>query len=247
MIINKSEKKFQIGVNNQQCIGPCYKPGTMVTHPITLKPFTDRNHPFCPTRQWMDNGVEKILDTCLIPTDDKYIGEIDIESYILPTFPFSCEYFLKTYYDIYSFENAIEMITNNKNHLNTNLRIINCAWKSFGSSTDIFNENLISFYMNLIKKEWMKDIYVEIYNYITVDKNNIYLGNNNDDISKFQVEKINYFNKKFNNLQIIYKALVNYIDENRSNWNDIRDHNKKIKQYLIEFIKNKIINTIKNE
>lgn len=256
METSRVNKKFPISINNQQCLGPCYKQGEYIMHPITLAYITDLKNPFCPTQEWIDkNGNVQSLDTCLVPTDKSQIDDAQIEqSFLSPTFHFNSEYFLKSYYNIYSFESATEYIATNSNPLYTNLRIINCAWKVYGSSIDVLNDQLITFYMSVIKKDWIKDIYPVIEKYIYVDKDNIYLKNTKSDSDsesssdlhdeKHKVEKINYFNKKFNQPQIIYKMLQTYIIENKSNWKDINDHNRNIENHYINYIRNKIINTL---
>ncbi|QKF93777.1 hypothetical protein QKU48_gp0319 [Fadolivirus algeromassiliense] len=242
MSINRDKKDYQISKNGRQCIGPCYEPNKWVVHPLTLSIVTNNYNPFCTTKEWFDEkGKSHQTDECYEVSADGYI---DVGTFMIPESQFTCQYFLKTYYNIISFESAIEMILESKNPMNTNLRILNCAWKVYGSSVDIINDNTITFYINLIKKEWIRDIYPVIYKYINIDGSNIYLKENDDDINKYQVEKINYFNKKINQPQMIYKILYNYIDDNKSDWNNINDHNKNIKKYLINYIKDKIFNTI---
>jgi len=242
------EKKFPISINNNQCIGPCYEPNTYILHPISLKHITHIERPFCPTQSWIDNnGNMQEIDTCLVATDKLEIDQNQINmSFVIPTFYFNCEVFLKTYYDIYSFDDALDWITHNKAPLYTNLRIINCAWKVYGLSIDIINDNLIDFYINLIKKEWIKNIYPFIAHYITIDNKNIYFMNNDQDIEKNSVEKINFIIKKFNNKEIIYKVIQSYIDKFSSDWSKIDNHNINIENHLINFLENKIIKTINN-
>lgn len=247
--MDKSKKKFSNGLSGQQCIGPCYPANSRVLHPITLE-LQSRHKPFCPTMEWFDERekLDRWTDNCLIPDQDKDIDydQLNID-YVLPTLGINSEIFLKSYYDVYSFESAIDTITINKMPYFTQLRILNCAWKVYGFNNDIINDQLINFYIGLIKKEWIKDIYPLISKYIYVDKKNIYLKENDSDIQLNQIEKINYFIKKFNNQQIIYKMLSSYISENKSNWEDIINHNKNIKIHYIDYIINKIQNTINNE
>lgn len=249
---NKNTKKFPISINNQQCIGPCYPSNKIVLHPITLNYLTNKE-PFCPTLRWYDERDHqyKNADICLIPSDTTKMDQQQIDlDLIVPTFYFNCEYFLKAYYDIYSFENAIEWISiNNKDPLYTLLRIINCSWRVFGPDIDIMNDQLIEFYSNVIKKNWIKDIYPEISKYIYIDSKNknIFLKevNNIDEPNqKNQIEKINYFNKKFNTSQVILNLLKIYISENKNDWNKIINHNNLIKIYYKKFVINKIKTTL---
>lgn len=245
-MINNNTNKKKIGLNGHQCIGPCYKAGKYITHPITLKTVNDNLNPFCPTMSWKDaNNNELWIDECLVPDDVSiYTTDEKLLDYLIPTFGLTCDMFLKDYYKIFSFENAIDWIINNKEPYYTHMRIINCAWKIYGLSVDVFNEQLIEFYRDIIKKKWIKYLYVNIAKYIYVENNKIYLKENNDSINENKIEKINFFNKKFNTPQIIYKMLQLYVDENRSRWEDIIDHNENIKQHYLDYIINKIKNNI---
>ena len=124
------------------------------------------------------------------------------------------------------------------------MRIIDCAWKIYGSNVDVLNDQLIDFYIMVIKKDWIKYIYPIISKYIYVDENNIYFKKNSDDENSNQIEKINFFFKKIINKQFIYKFLYSYIEMNKSNWDDIKSHSKLMLEYLIDYIISKIKLTI---
>lgn len=239
--------KFPISINNKQCIGPCYEPDTIIIHPITLNYITNKQHPFCPTILWFNDETKKYEDgdQCLVSSKLSSIDKEQIElSYAVPTIYFNCEYFLKAYYDIYSFESAIDWISSNKNPLYTQLRVIDCAWKVFGSNADIINDQLMDFYITIIKKEWIKNLYPQIASFIYVNGNNISLKQHTDDIQEHQIERINYFFKKILTKQMIYKILQSYIEENKSSWKDIQSHNIEIEKFFANYIVNKIKNTI---
>lgn len=248
--MNKDIDKFPTSINNQQCIGPCYKPGEKIVHPYTLNLVT-AEHPFCPTLVWFNEKTQSYeqIDMCLSPSDvSQNQQQIDL-NLIVPVFHFSCEYFLKSYYNIFSFEGATDWVYNNiQSPINTQLRIMNCAWKVFGSNVDIINDQLIDFYSKLIKNNWLKKIYPKISKYIYVDEknNNIYFKDNNQqDSEKRQIEKINFFNKKLNTSQNIYKVLKTYIKENKDNWKNIEDHNEGIRKQYIKFVLSIINETLK--
>jgi hypothetical protein len=247
MDFSKKIDKFPISVNNQQCVGPCYQPGTPVIHPISLNLISAKDHPFCPTFEWYNEKTKEYqqTDVCTAPSDISQMQQEINLNLVVPMFHFSCEYFLKAYYNIYSFEGATDWVYNNSRApINSQLRILNCAWKVFGSNVDIINDQLINFYSNLIKTIWMKNIYPKVSKFIYIDEtnNNIYLKENDQkDSEKRQIEKINYFNKKFNTSQIIYKVLQIYIKENKDKWNEIDDHNygirKQYTNYVIDGVK----------
>lgn len=254
MDFKKTSRKYPIGKNNKQCIGPCYPIGHYAIHPITLKPISNKEHPFCPTEQWFDesNNQVQYTDVCFVPTKEKDLPKnlADL-NLILPSFHFNHEFFLKAYYNIDSFEKALEYIQINSNlSIYTRLRIMECAWKLYGDKIDIFDEQLIDFYIEVIKKDWIWDIYPKIENYIYVDKDNkIYLkkiksNENENEIKKYTNEKINYFFEKFITKQKIYNILQNFIKENKKKWRDINSFNLLIEQYLIEYIIKQINSTI---
>lgn len=247
-----TKKKYPTSINNKQCIGPCYEPGTYIIHPITLSYLTHKEKPFCPTMHWFDekNKASMNADICVIPSSKEDIDRHQIElSFIVPTFSFNCDYFLKTYYDIYSFESALDWISNNPSPLYTQLRIIDCSWKVYGSNVDILNDQLIELYIHIIKKEWIKSIYPVVAKYIYVDQDKIYFSKNNNtneyqaneyQTNEYQVEKINFLIKKITTKQFIYKFLNGYINEYKSVWSDIESHNKTMLNFLITFVVNKI-------
>lgn len=253
----ENSQRFPIGLTNKQCIGPCYPAGKYVMHPITLTYITDPERPFCPTNEWFNekSNKQEIIDICLIPSviNSEQNQQIGL-NFMLPTFYFNCEYFLKTYYDIYSFESAIDWITINGNGnggsspIYSQLRIIECAWKVYGATLNILNDQLINFYLYVIKKEWIKNIYPIFSKYIKIDKDNIFLSNSPSKETKEtketneenKIEKINYFLSKFINKQNIYKVLSNYIKINKNKWESINSHNSLIEEFLIEYIFDKV-------
>ena len=105
---------FQIGLNGKQCIGPCYPEKTSILHPITLQTIQiDANKPFCPTMIWIDprDNKEKWVDICNKVDDTcKMSDEQLILNYILPVFGFTADTFLKTLYNIFSFENIYSLL-----------------------------------------------------------------------------------------------------------------------------------------
>lgn len=248
---NFPETKFPISINNKHCIGPCYPSGTYIMHPLTLEYITDSKNPFCPTERWFNEKENRYqrIDSCLIASKQEDIDKMQVElSFIIPTFYFDCEHFLKVYYEIYSFEGANDWVIQNiKDPIFSNLRIMDCAWKIYGSNLNIISDQLIDFYIYVIKKEWIKDIYPIVSKYIYIDENNnIYLqkDENNNDPNDKQVEKINFLIKKFISKQLIYNVLYDYIETNKSDWNSIKNHNRLIEDYLIKYILNKIHKTI---
>lgn len=235
------------GNHNQPCVGPCILGKDITVHPVYLRNMGPFDEPYCSTLEWTnDEGTKIYYDTCSKPIDASKLDKRDlIISYGIPNFGFDCKEFLRHYYNLYSFESILEWLTQENNNIYTKLRIINCGWSAFVGHDDeqnqeIINDQLIEFYMNIIKKIWIKEIYSNIFQYVSVDKNNIYFKKNNDTSKDHKIEKINFIMEKFNNRSFIYNILKSYIDTNKSKWKNIKNHNNELKKYYIDCIINKI-------
>ena len=230
------------GKHNQPCIGPCLSGKEAIVHPIYLRNIGPFEEPYCSTLEWINEDGQKLIhDTCKEPTDITKIDKRDLTiSYAIPNFGFDCKEFLKNYYDLYSFESVLEWISQDHNSIYTKLRIVNCSWGAFFNGDEIINDQLIEFYIHVIKKIWIKELYSNIFEYISVDKNNIYIKKNSDKIKDHKIEKINFIIEKFNNRSFIYNTLKSYIDTNKSRWKNIKNYNNELKQYYIDCVINKI-------
>jgi hypothetical protein len=237
-------------INKKQCLGPCYYPKTSIIHPTTLTVVTNTD-PFCPVDQWTfknDSGeeIEQITDKCLEPTENKNINSDEIEINILtPYFDFNSGQFLKIYYNIFSFDDAINWMENNKTEpILTKIRIINSSLITFGQEIDIFDSRLVDFIIEVIKKKKINQIYEKIHNYISFDKDNIFLKKNNINKKEKYVERINYLSQMFVNKDEITKFLIDYFSQNKKIWENIENHIELITIHLIEYILNKINNIL---
>lgn len=235
---------FPTSVNGKQCIGPCYAPGKIFTHPQTIKHYKNTKYPFCPIAGYYDNEKKnyKYIDECN-PADVNEDQTYKTLSIAIPLITFDCKSFLKTYYNIHSFENTINWLETNKNPNYTQLRVLNCAWAVYGKTTDIIDDALVNFYIDLIKTIWIKNIYHKIAQYIYVDDKKIFFKENSD-TEKNQVEKINFFIKKIITPQFVYDVLKTYIESNYDKWDTITDHNSNINSQLINMALDKIQNII---
>jgi len=237
---NNSEKKYPKSLSGKQCIGPCYQAGTWILHPVTLEYYRATDKSFCPTGPYEDKRCPPKnicnIDDCHPVTSDINENEIHVNM-VLPTLDFTCEYFLKVYYEIFSFENAINFIITNKKPLFTNLRIMECAWKLYGDSPDIINNQLVEFYIDVVKTYWMKTIFKHIKKYINIknDKISFVKFMPNDNNKSHHIEKINFYIKNIITKNNMYTFLNKYITTYSSDWNNIISHNENILQYLIEF------------
>jgi len=194
-------------INNYSCLGPCHEADTIVLHPITFKKYTS-NQNFCMIYDVINN---KYIDEC-VPNDanidDTFTSQFNS---IIPTFDINATELLNICYDIKSFDDAIDWILSNKNSpRNTQQRIMKYSWKLYGDDLSILNEKMISAYNYFIKKFWISIVY----------KNVIKQLNYSISKDKFKDIFIKYLDN--NNL---YKILVEFITNNKSDWLKIDSHN----------------------
>ncbi len=165
---------------------------------------------------------------------------------LLPKIDFDCSQFLKIYYNIFSFDDALVWINNNKKKpTNTILRILECSWKTYGKDIDFIDDQLVNIYINIFKNIWIKKIYQNLKKYIIVENKKIYLGMDQEKANKkYKVQKINFIIEKFITKNTVYKFFDQFITENRDGWEDIQNYNEFIKKSFIKYILIKIKNII---
>jgi len=251
--MNNFDKKYQTSKNNWTCLGPCNKPSTLVLHPITLEYITDKKNNFCPVLPWFkDDDPSRffLYDEChKVDNFNDSNNHNMFMNIITPKINFESSQFLKIYYNIFSFENAINWIEDNSHKpIYTKLRILECVWKTFGNNYDILNDRLINIYFIIIKKYWINIIYNKLQKYIFIDDNNSIFfvnkdDNNNNNNNNIQ-EQINFIMNKLVNKNNIYKILSNHIDNYIDEWDSIINHHPVILQSYITYLENKIIKSI---
>ena len=241
-------ESYGMSKNDRTCIGPCYEPKTVIVHPLTLELVTNNTYPFCPTNSYIyrKDGKDYIIsiDECANPTMRKDLEKKDLElNMLLPYINFNCGSFLRLYYDINTFYNAIDWVnTNTAESYLTKMRIIDCALNEWGNLSDfVITDGLVEFYSYIIKKHWIKYFYPILKSYIVLENNEISLSNRKDDSnSKYKTEKINYIIKKIFNKNTILKILMKYRKDYLHEWKNIESHNDNIKRYMVQYIKNEI-------
>jgi hypothetical protein len=250
------EAKYPKSKNNFQCVGPCFQPNTLIVHPLTLEYVTDRYYPFCPVREWsyIDNEtgdkIMKTTDICLNPTESKDLSGKEFEINMLtPTVDFNDEQFLKIFYNIYSFDDAVTWIDNKTytSPLLTRYRVMNSAWNAYGSEIDIIDYRIVKFYIELAKKRWSSDIYKHLHKYVHILGQDVLLGDpDKNDLSYKDnaVIRINFLIDRFINNDEMYKFLVKYLKHRKDEWENTIDHSDSIKNDLIKYIENKIKLTV---
>lgn len=255
--MKNKRSQYPMSKNEQHCLGPCYEQGTFIYHPITLEYFTRKDKPFCPTNGWTytDPITKKTTnlkhDECINPTENKDTSKEEKinENIFLPRIVFNCKQFLKIYYDINSFDDSLKWIRNSYSPLTTKMRIIDCSWKVWGNAPDfVITDVLIDFYLIVIQKNWIKPIYKHIKKYIKVIDNKIqldYPDKLNKNRKQFKNEQINYIIQKLLTNNIIYDILLKYIKMNSNEWSNIDSHNDNILYFMIDYLENRILKTIK--
>lgn len=258
-------KKYPKSDKGYPCLGPCY--GTRVTsiHPITFDVITAKN-PYCPVAGYQkfypSENKFKITyqDNCTQDTKNDVLDKNEeIYNNLLPYMDFNIKDFLSMFYEINTFEEGITWIENNSDkNIRTRIRIFECILNVFGNNIEIIDNRIIDFVINIIKTNYIQQIYKNIKKYIKIDekKNSIEIDKDGDikeDIKKEDIKKdikeddknivikINFIIKTFINQDIIQKFLFKYFKLKKNEWNDIHDH---INDIIIE-LEHYIINIIK--
>lgn len=248
-IIGETSNKYPKSQHGFQCLGPCYKQGTTIVHPITLEYVTTNDVPFCPVGEWeTKDKTLKITDSCYNITATKEISGKDFAiNLLVPQIDFNEEQFLRLVYKIYSFEDAVKFVDDNKTKpLQTKLRVIDCAWKAYGKTVTIIDFRLVNFYIDLIKKKWINNIYKKFHKYVHVDSENdtVIFGDpttNRLEYGDKIVTRTNFLLNRLINTEEIYKFLTKYI-KNISDEQII--HPETLEQNLTAYIENKIKLTV---
>lgn len=248
----KIKSKYPKSINNYSCIGPCYFPNTIVKHPVFLEQFTDENKPFCPTQEFqIENEItgkkeKKIHDVCKDPSHKEDITTI--ESLVILQSGFTKDIFLSTYYDINSFDDAVEWIQNNSfTSTDTRTRIINAALNIYGDDMDFINEDFIIFYIEYIKEKEIKNIYKNIHTNIGVLNNEIFIVKNKDNklgYNDLKIERINYVVQKFITKNEIKKFFSRFFEKKKKIFEEYDDILLLITGDFIEYIRKAIRNIL---
>ena len=141
--------------------------------------------------------------------------------------------------------------------LGTKIRNVNCAFVSYGKDIDIFDNGLLLFLIEYIKKRWMAIYYSKLGKYIGMNENEnkdkddreLHLVNPEKNALKDDeliVERTNYICVKFITLDNIRNFMVKFIKARQSEWDDIYDFLEYIARDLSVNIENKILTAIAN-
>lgn len=247
--------KYPKSKNNKQCIGPCYKAGTWIVHPITLNYIRNKENDFCPINETLFKnpitGEEEphYMDQCFDPKENRDIknkdNQLNLELDIInPNIVFDSAKFLKLYYNLFSFDDVINWVKN-KNYVNimTKKRVIECGFEIYGEQFNIMNNIVTEFYIDIIKQKLIGRLYNKLYKFIKIQDNKILLKENNDNINDNYVEKQNYIINNFVTVDEINKFITKIISQ--KNANNILSNTEYFIDLYAEYLINKINITIK--
>jgi len=249
-------KKYPKSDKGYQCLGPCYDKYVTSVHPITFDVITSKNQ-YCPVAGYQSfyptENKFKITyqDKCnQDDTNSTLDKNEEIYNNLLPYMEFNIKDFLAMFYEINTFEDGINWISNNSDmNIRTKIRIFECILNVFGKNIDIIDNRIIDFVIDIIKTNYIQKIYKSIKKYIKIDdkKNSVEIDKNNDDNDKDNnndkkiIIKTNFIIKTFINQDIIQKFLFKYFKIKKNEWNEIHDHINDIitelEHYIINIIK----------
>ena len=246
--------QYQKSKSGFQCLGPCYKPGTVIIHPLALEYVTDNQDPFCPVKEWihkLPNGstVTQNTDICHNPTNDKNISKKELEmNMLIPYIDFNCEQFLKIYYNIYSFGDAMNWLEKNEYTPTDNkLRIVDCSFSVYGANIDVIDYRITFFIIDLIKKKWINNLYNKLNKYIGIKDNLIFFiqpNKNKLQSNEYTVQRINFLLTTFATQDEVLKFLEKYFRYRHDIWDTLSSHIEKIREDFGDYIQEKITQTL---
>lgn len=222
-------------INNRECLGPCHEANTYSIHPITLDHVIDKKNNYCAVEEYYDEKTKKNknIDICIEKNKDVKIKDLNRQF-------LDCEKFLKLYYKIYSFEDGVNWIFENKlTPILTRIRIIECCWDAFGKEFNVIDSRVAELYVEVIKKKYINEIVNYLIYYIKIKNNKIFLEKPDlENTSKdFKIkEKQKFIIEKFINKDEINKFLIKYSDK----YKDRLSNTDEVISDLSIYIENKI-------
>lgn len=245
------KQKYPKSLRGRQCIGPCYPSDIVAIHPTTLEKIDTISEkitkPYCPVDEYEnEEGEKKLYDFCYPPTFDKTDTTDITGDIVTPLFSFDNNNFLKLYYKIHSFDDALDWITSQQKSYLTKIRIIDCALLVHGPNFEITSDRLVNFYLNIFATKLITDFYNKLGKYIHIKENEAYIGKPNNN-NNHKVEKEQYIIKKFLQHDMFDKFILIYMENHHSDWNEIDSHSDLIKNEYIQYIESKILLTLKQK
>jgi len=196
----------------------------------------------------LENSHEtRLVDICTNPTENKNVDSKEMElSMLNPYIDFSALRFLSIYYNIFTFEDALQWLDDNsKSPLETKIRIMKNALFAFGTKIELVDTRLSDFFILVVKKKYLNQIYNDVYEYIGISKNNVIIinpSNNNINKKDNYVERINFIIKIFVHSDEVHKFLIRYFKQKKDLLilNYVDNMISEFIQYIISKIKKSI-------
>jgi len=234
-------KSVDLYDNNEMCITKCHTKNETIFHPRLLEFKKVLNDGECAIESRKEYDIDKInLNQNKIMNDytncNLNLFDVESEESIMMSYYFNPIFFVKSLYNLKSFDAVIKWTTDNTElPFDTIKRVHNCAWEIFIVNKDNITNSVLNYYYDLAKKQWMKDYIVHINNQISF---NIISDNPNDDLSNIIIKT--YFDYDFF-VSTINKYINIQQKDNTSN--RVKQHYKLIKNFVYEQLINKIKNT----
>lgn len=114
----------------------------------------------------------------------------------------------------------------------------------------MIDQRVVDFYFDLIKRDWIHDIYNKLNKYIGISDDKIKLiqpRQNKLQPIEYNVERFNFILEKFITSDELHKFLAKFIKNRKANWNEITNPSENIKNDLIDYVENRIKLTLNIE
>lgn len=223
--------------NNHRCLTKCYPKNKLYMHPVVLgfiKNFDKNTCAINPVYDKKNNSNNiKIYDECRLDDNNTYVIPDDTESLLLK-FYFDPYNFLRSIYELYSFDEVIEW-SKEMYYLpfNTIKRVHNCAWIAFGLKMEEITDNVVDYYFYILNKYWTKDYLKNIekdYSFeLSTDKSDDNIETIYDELFKSTVTN-----------SFLQDLIKNYIFDYEDSWIFIESHYDNFKKYIYEKFVEKI-------
>jgi hypothetical protein len=249
-----NNKKYGKTINNRQCITPCYSANTWILHPTSVQFVKDLKHPYCATDIYYTkhNGVSmrNLTDVCEKVSEEVLNPDKITKDIYAPISGFDSSIFLSKFYKINSIDEAIKYINENDSIENdTKDRILNLSFECFKMEEIINSADLIEYYISILKKRWIKNLYKHLYKFIEVDGDKIKFKNidEKENYEENKVEKINFIVVKlitYKNIQLIIKKFIEKIKNEEGNSLIIFNYQERFLSFIIDELNNIVLKTI---
>lgn len=229
-------------INGKRCLTKCFDKGKVFFHPIYLLPVRSKYKGVCATNPYYvedsenDNiGGLQGYDFCRLEDNETY-NPPDESTIILLSFTFDPRYFLSYFYGLKSFDQVIQWTLENDNLPTLTIyRIHDCAWKVFGKNIDALTYQVLEYYYEKSKNDWLRyytDVIQREYSFELIKQTN------NKSSEKDQIYQLLLDN--FYTYNFFVTCVKKYVYENQNTWEKIQSHYLKLKIYVLNCLIKKL-------